>query len=169
MKDLEKNLVNNEFIITQTKLHWVFFCNTCLSYLLSLMMIVAVFFANILEGVALFGISLEAYMVTILLIFTTLGMLDTILNYRAAVYIVTNHRVIIKRGWIVKNMRSIHLDKLESTATSQTFVAQFFNYGNVILRGVGGGDYYLTMIPDAETFSSTIQSAIENSEDSKGE
>jgi uncharacterized membrane protein YdbT with pleckstrin-like domain len=52
---------------------------------------------------------------------------------------VTDRRIIYKRGFIRRRTIEMHLDKVESVDVDQTILGRIFNYGDIIIRGVGIG------------------------------
>ena len=52
---------------------------------------------------------------------------------------VTDRRIIYKRGFIRRRTIEMHLDKVESVDVDQTILGRIFNYGDIIIRGVGVG------------------------------
>jgi uncharacterized membrane protein YdbT with pleckstrin-like domain len=52
---------------------------------------------------------------------------------------VTDRRVIYKRGFIRRRTIEMHLDKVESVDVDQSILGRIFNYGDILIRGVGVG------------------------------
>jgi uncharacterized membrane protein YdbT with pleckstrin-like domain len=52
---------------------------------------------------------------------------------------VTDRRIIFKRGFIRRRTIEMHLDKVESVDVDQTILGRIFNYGDILIRGVGVG------------------------------
>lgn len=52
---------------------------------------------------------------------------------------VTNRRIIFKRGFIRRHTIEMHLDKVESVDVDQSIIGRIFNYGDILIRGVGVG------------------------------
>jgi uncharacterized membrane protein YdbT with pleckstrin-like domain len=52
---------------------------------------------------------------------------------------VTDRRVIYKRGFVRRRTIEMHLDKVESVDVDQSILGRIFNYGDIIIRGVGVG------------------------------
>lgn len=52
---------------------------------------------------------------------------------------VTNRRVIYKRGFISRKTIEMNMDKVESVDVDQSVLGRIFDYGDVIIRGVGEG------------------------------
>jgi uncharacterized membrane protein YdbT with pleckstrin-like domain len=52
---------------------------------------------------------------------------------------VTDRRIIFKRGFISRRTIEMHLDKVESVDVDQSILGRIFNYGDILIRGVGEG------------------------------
>jgi uncharacterized membrane protein YdbT with pleckstrin-like domain len=52
---------------------------------------------------------------------------------------VTDRRIIFKRGFIRRHTIEMHLDKVESVDVDQSLLGRIFNYGDILIRGVGVG------------------------------
>jgi uncharacterized membrane protein YdbT with pleckstrin-like domain len=52
---------------------------------------------------------------------------------------VTDRRIIFKRGFIRRYTIEMHLDKVESVDVEQSILGRIFNFGDIIIRGVGVG------------------------------
>jgi len=52
---------------------------------------------------------------------------------------VTTRRIIYKTGFVSRNTLEMNLDKVESVLVQQGFAGRMFDYGTVIVRGVGSG------------------------------
>lgn len=53
--------------------------------------------------------------------------------------VVTNRRVIYKRGFIRRYTTEMNMDKVESVHVDQSFWGRILDYGTVIVRGTGTG------------------------------
>jgi uncharacterized membrane protein YdbT with pleckstrin-like domain len=69
---------------------------------------------------------------------------------------VTNRRIIFKRGFIRRRTIEMHLDKVESVDVDQTIVGRIFNYGDILIRGVGVGIEPLKNIGSPITFRNHV-------------
>jgi uncharacterized membrane protein YdbT with pleckstrin-like domain len=69
---------------------------------------------------------------------------------------VTDRRVIYKRGFVRRRTIEMHLDKVESVDVDQTILGRIFNYGDIIIRGVGVGIEPLENIEAPLTFRNHV-------------
>jgi uncharacterized membrane protein YdbT with pleckstrin-like domain len=61
---------------------------------------------------------------------------------------VTNRRIIFKHGLIRRRTIEMNMEKVESVDVSQSIPGRIFNYGDVLIRGVGVGFEPLHMIDE---------------------
>jgi uncharacterized membrane protein YdbT with pleckstrin-like domain len=76
-------------------------------------------------------------------IFFTLRSLFTLtiaalLERRLSEYVITNRRIIIKRGFIARDIFEMNLSKIESVNVDQSVMGRILNYGSVTIIGTGG-------------------------------
>jgi uncharacterized membrane protein YdbT with pleckstrin-like domain len=69
---------------------------------------------------------------------------------------VTNLRVVHKTGFITRNTFEMSLDKVESVDVEQSVFGRIFNYGNVVIRGVGEGREKIETIAAPLAFRNSI-------------
>lgn len=69
---------------------------------------------------------------------------------------VTDHRIVYKHGFIRRRTIEMNMEKVESVDVSQSIPGRIFNYGDVLIRGVGVGFSPLKMIDDPIKLRNTI-------------
>lgn len=69
---------------------------------------------------------------------------------------VTDKRIIYKHGFIWRQTVEMSLSKVESVQVDQSIPGRLFNYGNIVLRGTGGGDEPLKLIASPLEFRSHV-------------
>ena len=70
--------------------------------------------------------------------------------------VVTDRRVVYKRGLIRRFTAEMNMEKVESVAVEQSILGRIFNYGTVTVRGTGGGMDALANIDDPLTFRNHV-------------
>ena len=76
-----------------------------------------------------------------------LGVVAIIAIFRAWFYrwiteiAVTNRRVIFKTGFISRNTKEMQMDKIESVEVQQSIPGRLLDYGDLIIRGTGHGEF----------------------------
>ena len=145
-------LEKNEQVLFQTQLHWMFFRT---SILIMLLCIILVFFAGYLRafnGVFIFGWSLQHIVYNALLLLGLYNIVDAYLNYQASCYILTNKRLVVCSGWLVRRTRDILLTRIEGAEISQRLLGRFLGFGMLVIYGVGRSVDILPLLPDPYAF-----------------
>jgi uncharacterized membrane protein YdbT with pleckstrin-like domain len=75
---------------------------------------------------------------------------------RSTQYVVTDRRVILKRGILSRHTIEMNRSKVESVDVDQTLLGRIFGYGTVIVRGTGGGLEPIRNIADPLAFRTRI-------------
>jgi uncharacterized membrane protein YdbT with pleckstrin-like domain len=146
MTYLEKNLMEDESMVHVTRLHAI--------VLLAPAMIVSVLAGtmSILDDVPL------AYYVTgVLLLLSSMRLLDRLVLFLTSEFGVTTKRVLGKTGLIRLKTVDIVLAKVEAIRINQSVLGRIFDFGDVFVTGTGGTVEVLTLIPHPVIFSKCIQ------------
>lgn len=61
---------------------------------------------------------------------------------------VTNHRLIVKRGWLVRSTDELQLNAIEKVNFNQGFLGRLFGFGNVDVHGTGMDDLHVPAVAD---------------------
>ena len=72
---------------------------------------------------------------------------------------VTNHRLIYKRGLVARHVGEISIDRIEGVNVLQSFWGRIFDYGRLVVHGMGVGEVVLPPIADPITFRRAIEKA----------
>mgnify|MGYP001017703285 CR=1 FL=1 len=72
---------------------------------------------------------------------------------------VTTDRVIYKRGMIARAIGELNIDRIEGVSVLQSFCGRIFNYGRLVVRGMGIGEVLLPPIADPLAFRQAIERA----------
>ena len=67
----------------------------------------------------------------------TLGLLPLV-EYVTSEFAVTNKRVIMKTGWISRQVLELNLHKIESVNVDQSLLGRLLGYGTITIIGTGG-------------------------------
>lgn len=93
-----------------------------------------------------------------LIIYTLFKLINRMIEYRTSEYTVTNLRVVMKIGVLNRVAIELMLNRLEAVTVQQSLFGQMFNYGTVILVGIGGTRDAFSYVPKALYFRQQIQS-----------
>lgn len=72
---------------------------------------------------------------------------------------ITNSRLIYKKGLIARQVGEINIDRIEGVNVLQPMMGRIFNYGRVMVRGMGVGEVLLPSIEDPIEFRRAIEKA----------
>lgn len=72
---------------------------------------------------------------------------------------ITNKRLIYKRGLIARYVGEINIDRIEGVNVLQGVWGRIFNFGRVMVRGMGVGEVVLPSIEDPIKFRRKIEKA----------
>jgi hypothetical protein len=73
--------------------------------------------------------------------------------------VVTNHRLVVKTGWIARKSQEVSLEKVEEIKLDQSFWGRILDYGSLDIRGTGVGNIQLPNIDDPVGLRLAINSA----------
>ncbi|MBT4804301.1 MAG: PH domain-containing protein [Legionellales bacterium] len=157
MEDYGVILEKDEQVISVSRLHWIYFKGCLLTFLLSSFVMFLLYYAPVFSDLIIFGIKLKDVLQTLLFVFVLISCADSYLNYQASFYMITNKRVIICSGWIIKSMRDIMLHRIEGVRVVQSLTGRVLNFGSVVLFGMGTCVDSLILLPSPFVFRAKIQ------------
>ena len=141
---VKKNLMPNETLIFQGKPHWAMF-----------------FPPWFIVGVILLFINFSFIPWIFLFIIILLSEITVFVRYISSEYAITNQRVIMKAGLIQRQSLEIFLSKIEGSYVDQSIFGRMFNFGTIIINGIGGGKNVFDYVPDPLKFRNLIQGQVD--------
>lgn len=72
---------------------------------------------------------------------------------------VTTSRIIYKRGLVARYVGEMSIDRIEGVNVLQTVMGRIFNYGRIMVRGMGVGEVILPPLEDPIKFRKAIEKA----------
>ena len=120
---IDNNLMSEEEIVYQAKVHWVVFLWPAiwLSIALSLL-----FFSDTVYAGGIF-----------IMIAIVTGV-NSIIYFLTSELGITNKRVMVKVGFIRRNSLEVLLNKVEGIQVNQSILGRIMGYGSIIIVGTGG-------------------------------
>lgn len=124
MSYIENNLQPGEQIIYRTQLHNIIFLWPGIFFIVS---------------IALFssGVSGAVGGMFILLFIFIPSLLGVLITRSTSEFAVTNKRVLIKTGWIRRTSLELLNTKVEGIIVDQGILGRIFNFGTIVVSGVG--------------------------------
>lgn len=130
----EKVLQPGEEVAYRARLHWIIYGGAIVA--------AAVAGALLIASVAAPGrhvrISLFAAAVIVVLV-AAVQASAAWLKQKTTEILVTNRRIIVKQGVMSLNTIEMNIDKVESVQVHQDLLGRLFDFGTLIVRGVGAG------------------------------
>jgi uncharacterized membrane protein YdbT with pleckstrin-like domain len=132
MSYLDKILQPDERIVAIGKKHWIIYVPGIAVLILAVLFeIGALMLPNL-------GFALEI-VAAIVGVFALILLLREWFSQWTTEIVVTNRRVVYKRGFISRFTREMNMEKIESVAVDQTLIGRLFGYGTIDIRGTGAG------------------------------
>ncbi len=156
MSYAEQNLISGEAITFHGRLH-------------AIVLIKAVLLSFVIDicavGVILAGSSQRdatAYFVAAFALLLISGMVlgAAVIARKAAEFVVTNKRVIVKLGIVHKRTSEIFLNKVETVGVDQTIWGRMLGFGTIAVRGTGGTTEEFHKIANPFEFRRQVQEQI---------
>lgn len=130
MSYIEKRLYDGETICHRGHFHWL--------------QVWGAWFALVFLGVFLIGIYIWAKLM---------------IKFATVEFVVTNRRVIFKKGLLSARMSEMELDAIEGGHSYQSFFGRIFGYGDVHFAGRGDGTLDLPVMANAGEFIAQAEKA----------
>lgn len=123
-------LESDEQVLGEAQIHWIYLIFAAIIFIIGFTIII--------------GPIIAAYMV---------------LSYYLKEFVITNKRVIYKRGVISRNVDEIDIRRIEGTNLRQGILGRMLGYGRVIVRGTGVGNINFPLIATPIEFKRLVEKA----------
>ncbi|MFP3089436.1 PH domain-containing protein [Treponema sp. TIM-1] len=160
----KKNLEQGEVVLYQPVVHWCVLLKPLLGivFYIILLLLWAIFLQNL-------SLSILAGLLNMIFgkVFFIIGIgcvlyfLFEVLKYIRTRYYLTNKRLILKKGVWSTLLSDIPIEKIEGLFCSQGLWGKLFNYGTILVSGVGGMRWHLKMVRRPYTVRRKIYNIIE--------
>lgn len=145
---IEKNLMDGEHIVYEARQHWVIY------WLPALLVVIAIVQFVVPTGGT--GLLLQCCFALLL---TLVAVVWAVNIYGGRKYILTNMRLILKRGIVKRNSLDLILRRCEGVSISQSIMGRLLDYGTVIVS-TGEVTNSFSHIENPVKFSSMINQQI---------
>ncbi len=170
---VQQSLGPDEELIHIGKFHWMYTINAFMSIFWGLVMAIGIMVAGFYgykmldmlpKGVGFFesikiihpGVRAFAFFMFIMGLVKFAQMMVIKVTTEIAI---TNSRLIYKRGLVARHVGEISIDRIEGVNVLQPIMGRIFNYGRVMVRGMGVGEVVLPPIDDPISFRRAIEEA----------
>jgi len=152
-------LMKDEQIVVSFNPHKIIIAAPAILFLIAILFnIVGLHYLPFLNTVAFKTYTIFDIICFVFYVYAVLKLINRIIEYRTSEYTVTNLRVVMKTGVLNRMAVELMLNRLEAVTVQQSMFGQMFNYGTVILVGVGGTRDAFSYVPKALYFRQQIQS-----------
>jgi uncharacterized membrane protein YdbT with pleckstrin-like domain len=141
MSYLDKILQPDERIVAIGKKHWVIYLPG------ASVLILAILIEAVQLVVPHAGLAIEIVAAIVAVLALILLIREWFSQWTTEI-VVTNRRVVYKRGFISRFTREMNMEKIESVAVDQTLAGRLLGYGTIDIRGTGAGFEQLRGIAD---------------------
>tara|TARA_B100001093_G_scaffold497229_1_gene543919 strand:- start:986 stop:1516 length:531 start_codon:yes stop_codon:yes gene_type:complete len=170
---VQQSLGPDEELVHVGKFHWMYTVSAFLAIFWGLvgavMVIVAASYAygfmdKIPAGTSVFqsigilhpGIRIFSFLV---FIFGLLRFAQMMVVKATTEIAITSNRLVYKRGLIARHVGEINIDRIEGVNVLQSIFGRIFNFGRIMVRGMGVGEVLLPPIEDPVSFRRAIEKA----------
>lgn len=158
MSYIDKSLLDGEEVVYLTRRHKIIFTLPVVWLLLSAVFLtIKTFFPQKPE--------VDIVLMVFCGIFLTMALVHAMMiwvQYLSTEFGVTNQRVIVKEGFIKRNIIEIFLNRVESVQVDQSVLGRILNFGTIIVSGTGGVADPLTVIRAPLEFKKQVQQRLAN-------
>lgn len=148
MTYVQRILEPDERILVDGHLHWLSFMPSCLLMLLA---------AGAAAVLAVFALPLSIFWGPVLAVLFLIGLFRYLVLH-AMELVVTDRRVILKKGFIARRTIEMNNHKIESVDVEQSLLGRLLDYGTVRVRGTGSGIEPFRMVDNPLAFRRAILS-----------
>lgn len=178
MTYIQQSLAPGERLVHLGRFHWLYTVSACMNIVWGVMMaagiVAGAIYAQIHTGTSLGvpfsysdtwmdmawklhpGIQLGALLMFALGLLKFAHMMIIQISTEIAV---TSARIIFKRGLVARYVGEMNIDRIEGVSVYQSVVGRLFDFGNVIIRGLGVGEVVLPPIVNPIKFRRAIEYA----------
>ncbi len=158
---IERNLIAGERVIYKTGSHWWLW----VSPLLWTSLLYAIFQAGlpflVEQGRRLANLPSEvlSYFVFGGIVIVVVGGLNTLggfIRWLSDEISVTNLRIVSKRGWLIRRVAEVSLNKFEACEIAESLLGRLLGYKTLIVTGTGGTAHRFEMVRRARTLRDQI-------------
>jgi uncharacterized membrane protein YdbT with pleckstrin-like domain len=142
---VERNLLPNEEITYQARLHWIIYALPAVVFVIAILLALGGggWIAGSVLGVIAFALFLPPW-----------------IKASSSEFAITNKRVLIKVGLVRRHSLELLLQKVEGIGVDQGILGRIFGYGTITVAGVGGTKEAFRMISNPLEFRRQVQTGL---------
>jgi len=146
MSYIKNTLLSDEKILYFTRPHWIIFFQPLLWIFIG--------------STSFIVLKWNAYLGFLPIIYGIFSAVSSLISYYFSEYGITDKRVLIKTGLVRRKSFEIFLKRIEGVYIDQSILGRIFDYGIVVISGIGGSKDFFPYIPTPLKFRSKVQELI---------
>lgn len=164
MDYLDKALLNGEQMIHRSRPHWVLFFPALVWFGVTLLL--SYLIPKNPQMMTLILLNLSPYQIIILasMIITIFMFISAYIKFAFTEFVITNRRILMKTGFIQRNICEILLVRVESIIINQNIGGRLLDYGSITLIGMGGSRDPFNFVPQPLKFRHHLEQEIARSQ-----
>lgn len=156
---IEQSIGPTETLIYKARFHWLYYAAAWVSLaLLAIAIGWIVIYAVAWTEIALLG---ACALGLLLLLRSMIPIWTTEIG-------VTNHRLIVKRGWLSRSTDELQLNAIEKVNFKQGFLGRLFDFGHVDVHGTGLDHLHIPAVADPVSLLKAIEEATAPGKSARG-
>jgi membrane protein YdbS with pleckstrin-like domain len=155
MSQVEKNLMAGEQVVYKAKIHWCVYSKAIIAFVIGLVVIaLGLSFADKMrEYTIIFGV--------VILVLSAIIFFGDYARAKSYEYVVTNKRLILKKGILKLDVIELMLTKVDAVKVSQTVAGRMFDYGTITVSTRDTSNDF-PLIKEPHAFRNAIGEQVDN-------
>lgn len=170
---IQQSLGRNEKLIHIGQFHWMYTFMACMNIfwgvLVGVVIIVGGIYGQSYFGPGFYSVDLIGQVRELhpgVKLFAFMALISGLLQFARMMVVkatteivITTKRLVYKRGLVARYVGEMSIDRIEGVNVVQTILGRIFNYGRVLVRGMGVGEVVLPPMDDPIKFRKGIMKA----------
>lgn len=156
MSYVERHLLPNEQVLASADLHWITLVAPALVLIVGALMV-----GFTLEWPPSPGYAQLWFLGRVTLALAAIFFIARVAYWLTAECVLTNKRVVVKTGWLRRDVVEIPLAKIEGVQLHQPFIGRLLGYATVVVSGLGGTRELQRNIATPLAFHHALQEALD--------
>jgi uncharacterized membrane protein YdbT with pleckstrin-like domain len=149
MSYYQKVLMPDEAVRAMGRLHWAIYLRAWLLFAIGAVAGLEFLYLRYSDATTSYGVTpayIAAGVAALFLLLAFIAWQNALIRRQTTEIVVTDRRIIFKEGFIRRRTMEMNLSKVETVDVIQGIWGRIFDYGSIIIRGVGSSYEPLRMI-----------------------
>jgi uncharacterized membrane protein YdbT with pleckstrin-like domain len=156
MSYLDRRLLPDEWIVAKAGLHWITLAGSGV-----VLLIAAAVVGLTLEWPRSPGYAQVWFMGRMTLFLAAVLFIARLVHWLTAECVLTNKRVVVKTGWLRRDVIEIPLRKIEGVQLHQPVIGRLLGYASLVVSGLGGTRELQRHIASPVSFHQALQQQLD--------